>query len=200
MRLIGRGGAGHTRKSIAEAQVTSPKNAFHLTCRFEPEGRGELMTKSLKQRKEAMRRPGKKSNLTREDKSKPALAGGHHQASTSLGDFLICRVMTNFLIWLIAFLIFAVAPRWTSWIPKVDFDHFLDWSALGVFVVGAVLVVCGAWVIGRLTALSLIATVREETSTALLNICSILLVPALFGVRPLLIVAAVVGYLVAWRL
>lgn len=101
---------------------------------------------------------------------------------------------------MIAYVIFKNGPeKWTG-NRDVDFRHFLDWKELGVFGVAAVIVVVGAWLVDKSKAASMIKSVREETSTAIINLCSILTVVSISEFNFLYLGFAVAGYVRAGRL
>lgn len=116
----------------------------------------------------------------------------------SLMSFFINKIMLNLLIWTIAYIFTARAPK--GWVPEIDLLHFLDWRALLVFASAAAIVVLLAFLIAKAGAMNLIAAAREEVSTALVNVCSILLVVSIPAFNLVYLLLALFGYLVAWRL
>ena len=118
--------------------------------------------------------------------------------------FFIDRVMPNAMLWGMAYVVLGKAvplliPSVAAFLGPIDWSSFLETRSL-FLVIGAAAITIGlGWLVAQAGAGPLFVAIRQEVSSAIVNVCSIALFVGIWSVDVKMIVLAFLGYVIAWR-
>lgn len=125
--------------------------------------------------------------------------------------FFVEKIIPNFFVWTMAYIaVGRLIATWFPSLPLVDWTALVDVASLLVFLCGVVLAIVLAYLFAKGSAQLtwFFHKVREEASTALVNLSSIALIvgldqlasPSITGDNTIsLLVLPLFGFLLAWR-
>lgn len=123
----------------------------------------------------------------------------------SLKQFALEKVIANLLIWLCAFSLGGLAYKNIPGAKPVQWGELFDVWAVAIFAVGTLVALVIGYAVSKFNKAGnqpwLLAKIREEASTAIVNISSIGLCVAMFvNVSWMGIVGGLLGFIAAFAL